>query len=217
MHRSDQLSGMRRQYQAHSLLERQAPEAPLTLLHDWLEQALAHEPPPSEANAMTLATVDEQGRPHCRVVLLKGIDACGLVFYSHHGSAKGQELAGNPRAALLFHWPALERQLRIEGEVEQVAGEEADAYFDSRPLPSRLACWASEQSQVISGRGELEARLALAKYRFLDAEPPRPQGWGGYRVIPHSLEFWQGRADRLHDRLRYQLTAGGWRRERLAP
>jgi pyridoxamine 5'-phosphate oxidase len=139
------------------------------------------------------------------------------VFYSHHGSAKGQELAGNPRAALLFHWPALERQLRIEGEVEQVAGEEADAYFDSRPLPSRLACWASEQSQVISGRGELEARLALAKYRFLDAEPPRPQGWGGYRVIPHSLEFWQGRADRLHDRLRYQLTAGGWRRERLAP
>ena len=127
MHRSDQLSGMRRQYQAHSLLERQAPEAPLALLHDWLEQALAHEPPPSEANAMTLATVDEQGRPHCRVVLLKGIDACGLVFYSHHGSAKGQELAGNPRAALLFHWPALERQLRIEGEVEQVAGEEADA------------------------------------------------------------------------------------------
>ena len=111
------------------------------------------------------------------------------------------------------------RSLRhAEGKtLEQVAGEEADAYFDSRPLPSRLACWASEQSQVISGRGELEARLALAKYRFLDAEPPRPQGWGGYRVIPHSLEFWQGRADRLHDRLRYQLTAGGWRRERLAP
>ncbi len=217
MHESYHLSGMRRQYHVNELLENQAPESALQLLHEWLDQAITCEPPPIEANAMSLATIDATGQPHCRVVLLKGIDDRGLLFYSHHGSAKGQELAGNPRAALLFHWPTLERQLRIEGEVERVVAQDADVYFASRPLPSRLACWASEQSQVISSRSELEARLALVKYRFLDSEPPRPQDWGGYRVVPSSLEFWQGRADRLHDRLRYQRSTEGWSRERLAP
>ncbi|MFE1811887.1 pyridoxamine 5'-phosphate oxidase [Metapseudomonas otitidis] len=217
MHGSDQLSGMRRQYRKGGLLESQAAVSGWQLLREWVEEALHHEQPPVEPNAMSLATVDAQGQPHCRVVLLKGIDERGLVFYTHHGSAKGQELAGNARAALLFHWPALERQLRIEGTVERVEEQEADAYFASRPLPSRLACWASEQSRVIKGRGVLEARLSLAKYRFLDNDPPRPEGWGGYRVVPACLEFWQGRTDRLHDRLRYQLSPEGWHRERLAP
>lgn len=217
MHERFHLSGMRREYQASELLESQAPESALQLLHEWLGQAIASEVPPAEANAMTLATVDAQGQPHCRVVLLKGIDERGLLFYSHYGSGKGRELAGNPRAALLFHWPTLERQLRIEGEVERVVAQEADIYFANRPLPSRLACWASEQSQVIGGREELEARLTIAQKRFMEVEPPRPAGWGGYRVVPASLEFWQGRPDRLHDRLRYRRDFKGWCRERLAP
>ncbi len=217
MHTSDDLRGMRRQYGNDAPLERNAPESPLQLLQGWLHEAMVRERPPVEANAMFLATVDTRGQPHCRVVLLKGCDERGLVFFSHHGSAKGRELAGNPRAAATFHWPSCERQLRIEGDVRRVADDEADDYFNSRPLPSRLACWASEQSQVISGRGELEARMALAKYRFLDTEPPRPPDWGGYRLVPHEMEFWQGRPDRLHDRLRYRRVAEGWCRECLAP
>lgn len=217
MQGNDHLSGMRRQYRSAGLLESQVPPSPLQLLQEWLDQAIASEVPPVEANAMTLATVDAEGQPHCRVILLKGLDERGLVFYSHYSSAKGQDLMHNPRAAVLFHWPTLERQLRIEGLVERVAAEEADAYFHRRPRATRVACWASEQSQVISGRGELEARLALARYRFLETEPARPQDWGGYRLTPSSLEFWQGRTDRLHDRLRYLRSADGWSRERLAP
>ncbi len=217
MHGNDRLSTMRRQYRCNGLLESQAPESPLQLLNEWVEQAIACERPPVEVNAMSLATVDAEGQPHCRVVLLKGLDERGLVFYSHYGSTKGQDLLANPRAAVLFHWPALERQLRVEGRIEKVQAEEADAYFQRRPRASRVACWASEQSQVISGREELEARLALAKYRFLEVEPNRPKDWGGYLLKPASLEFWQGRAHRLHDRLRYQRSGTGWRLERLAP
>lgn len=219
MHRSDQLSGMRRQYQAHSLLERQAPEAPLTLLHDWLEQALAHEPPPSEANAMTLATVDEQGRPHCRVVLLKGIDARGLVFYSHHGSAKGQELAGNPRAALLFHWPRVRDgvQVRIEGAVEVVSDDEADAYFASRPRGSQIGAWASLQSQPLASRELFDRRVADVEKRYEGQDVPRPPHWSGFRLVPERIEFWYGAQFRLHERQCYERIDGAWTQAMLYP
>ena len=172
---------------------------------------------PVEANAMTLATVDGEGRPHCRILLLKGLDERGFTFFTNYDSAKGQQLLVNPFAAMTFFWPALERQVRIEGRVEKVTPEESDAYYQVRPLGSRLGAWASPQSQVIAGREELEGLVKATEARFSDTQPHCPEHWGGYRLLPERIEFWQGRASRLHDRLNYRLVDGQWLRERLAP
>jgi pyridoxamine 5'-phosphate oxidase len=169
-----------------------------------------------EVNAMVLATADAQGRPAARAVLLKGFDAAGFVFYTNYESRKGRELAGNPAAALLFFWAELERQVRIEGSVERVTASESDEYYRSRPLASRIGAWASPQSEPIPGKAWLLARAAEMGLRH-GINPERPPHWGGYRVRPTLLEFWQGRPSRLHDRLLYSLEGGIWKRSRLAP
>ncbi len=216
---TEQLANMRRNYTRDGLLEEQAPDQPLLLFKQWFADALETEQAPVEPNAMMLATVDQQGQPHCRVVLLKGLDAEGFVFYTNYDSAKGQQLATQPLAALTFFWPALERQVRIEGVIEQVSAAESDAYFNLRPLGSRHGAWASAQSRPLSGRAQLEEALAVVEQRFADnQQPPRPAHWGGYRLLPQCIEFWQGRSCRLHDRLSYKLQAEGqWLCERLAP
>ena len=211
------LADMRRDYTRDGLSEANAPQDPFVLFHQWFEQAVQTEQAPVEPNAMSFATVDEQGRPHCRVLLLKALDERGFTFFTNYDSAKGAQLAHSPFAAMTFFWPALERQVRIEGRVEKVSAEESDAYFHVRPLGSRLGAWASPQSQVIRDRAELEQLLAETEQRFLDKAPHCPPHWGGYRLLPERMEFWQGRASRLHDRLDYRLEAGGWDRQRLAP
>lgn len=211
------LADMRRDYTRDGLSEEQAPSEPFALFQSWFDDAVKTEQLPVEPNAMTLATVDEQGHPHCRVLLLKGLDERGFTFFSNYESAKGQHLAARPFAAMTFFWPALERQVRIEGRVEKVSAEESDAYFQVRPLGSRIGAWASPQSRVIRDRGELQQLLAETEQRFLDQAPECPPHWGGYRLLPERIEFWQGRASRLHDRLNYRLVEGGWQRERLAP
>ena len=212
---NSKLADMRKSYQQAELLEAQALAEPLKQFELWLSQALEAEVP--EANAMTLATVSSQLRPSTRVVLIKGCDERGLVWFTNYDSRKGQELAGNPFAALQFHWVELERVVRIEGVVEKVSDAESDAYFHSRPLDSRIGAWASPQSEVISGRGVLVANAAKYAAQFV-LQPPRPPHWGGYRLQPDAWQFWQGRRSRLHDRLRYSKAEdGGWVRERLAP
>lgn len=214
---NEHLENMRRHYQRAALIESQLDDDPVDLLQAWIEQAIECETPPTEANAMFLATVDAHNRPHCRVVLLKGLEADGLVFYSHYDSAKGAELALNPCAAATFHWPGLERQVRVEGVIEKVTEDESDRYFHSRPLLSRLACWASPQSQPLRSRDELETRMQNVQAQHANSLPERPQGWGGYRLLMHRIEFWQGRPDRLHDRINYLKQTSSWCRERLAP
>ncbi|MCP1642389.1 pyridoxamine 5'-phosphate oxidase [Pseudomonas citronellolis] len=211
------LADMRREYTRDGLCETQAPAEPFVLFQQWFEDAVKTEQLPVEPNAMTLATVDADGQPHCRVLLLKGLDDRGFTFFSNYDSAKGDQLAANPRAAMTFFWPALERQVRIEGRVEKVSPEESDAYYRVRPLGSRLGAWASPQSRVIGSREELERLLAETEKRFMDIAPHCPDHWGGYRLLPQRIEFWQGRPSRLHDRLNYRLVDGAWQRERLAP
>jgi pyridoxamine 5'-phosphate oxidase len=209
------VSEVRREYGAAGLSEEDLAADPLAQLRLWLDQA--REVYPEEFTSMTLATADREGRPSARVVLLKGLDERGLVFYTNYDSRKGRELAENPRAALVFYWAGLDRQVRIEGTVERTSREESESYFISRPLGSRLGAWASPQSRPIAGRGELERRLREAEERFGEAVP-LPESWGGYRVRPETVEFWQGRPSRLHDRLCYSLQpGGGWKIERLAP
>ena len=209
------LAALRTSYERAELDEASAPADPLALFERWLAEAIAARVP--EPNAMTLATVGPDQRPSTRVVLLKGLDARGIVWYTNYESRKGHELACNPYAALQFHWVELERVVRIEGSVEKVAGPESDAYFAGRPLDSRIGAWASPQSQVISGRSVLVANAARYGAKFL-LQPPRPPHWGGYRLQPDNWQFWQGRKSRLHDRLRYTLQQDAqWLRERLAP
>ena len=211
------LAEMRRQYIRDGLDEAQAPDEPMALFGVWMQQAREIEQPPVEANSMALATVDERGRPHCRVLLLKGFGADGFSFFGNYDSGKGQDLAANAWAAMTFFWPGLERQVRIEGQVHKLDPALSDAYFQSRPLASRLGAWASPQSRRLDDRAALETLLAQTERRFADQAVPRPAHWGGYCLRPERLEFWQGRADRLHDRLDYRLQDGAWQRSRLAP
>ncbi|MBW4690424.1 MAG: pyridoxamine 5'-phosphate oxidase [Lyngbya sp. HA4199-MV5] len=209
------IADLRQNYTLQALNEADVDPDPIKQFQQWLEEAIAAQLP--EPNAMTLATATREGIPSARIVLLKGLDDRGFVFYTNYDSRKGQELADNPHAALVFLWTVLERQVRVEGHVEKIAAVETDAYFQSRPLASRLGAWASEQSRVIPDREVLEQRFAELKATYADESVPRPTHWGGYRVIPKQIEFWQGRTSRLHDRLRYRLEQGPWLLERLAP
>ena len=211
---SAHIADLRKSYERAELNEDASRASPLQQLDQWLQEAVTAEV--NELNAMTVATVGSNLRPSTRVVLIKGYDERGIVWYTNYDSRKGKELAGNPFAALQFHWVELERVVRIEGRVERVSDAESDAYFQSRPLDSRIGAWASPQSQVISGRSVLVANAAKYGAQFL-LNPPRPPHWGGFRLVPDRWEFWQGRKSRLHDRLRYEMDHGTWLRERLAP
>ena len=216
---SDQLAALRKSYERAELDELASQARPQDQFSRWLEEAIAAQVP--EPNAMTLATVGDNGRPSTRIQLIKGLDdqagQCGIVWYTNYQSRKGRELAHNAFAALQFHWVELERVVRIEGRVEKVSAGVSDAYFKTRPLDSRIGAWASPQSEVISSRAVLVANAAKYAAKFA-LNPPRPPHWGGYRLVPDQWEFWQGRKSRLHDRLRYRLDdTGAWVRERLAP
>ena len=208
------VSQLRKSYEKAELSEDASHADPIAQFDQWLNEAIKGELP--EPNAMTLATVAGDLRPSTRVVLIKGYDARGIVWYTNYESRKGQELAGNPFAALQFHWVQLERVVRIEGRVEKTSAEESDAYYATRPLDSRIGAWASPQSQPIAGRSVLVANAAKYGAQFM-LNPPRPPHWGGLRLVPDRWEFWQGRKSRLHDRLRYSRAGGDWLRERLAP
>ncbi|MBC7500189.1 MAG: pyridoxamine 5'-phosphate oxidase [Herminiimonas sp.] len=209
------IADLRKDYSHASLSENEVDADPLVQFSDWFAQALGAQVP--EPNAMSLATVGADGRPSSRIVLIKDFDQRGFTWYTNYASRKGAELMQNPYAALLFHWVELERQVRIEGRVERVAAEESDRYFDSRPLKSRLGAIASAQSQPIAGRELLERAFEDAEQRYGEA-PRRPEHWGGYRIVPDYVEFWQGRRSRLHDRIAYRRAAeGDWQRERLQP
>lgn len=207
---------MRREYETAGLDEVSLAASPFAQFGRWLEEALAADP--LEPTAMTLATVDSGGRPSARVVLLKGFDERGFTFFTNYASRKAEELAANPWAALNFFWPCLHRQVRIEGVVARVTEVESDEYYASRPPGSQVGAWASPQSRPIPDRAALESAVAEVEARFAGRSPlPRPEFWGGYRLRPVAIEFWQGRTSRLHDRLRYRLEGTEWRIERLAP
>jgi len=207
-------AGLRTEYKRETLDEAAVDRDPFVQFARWFDEAVAARLP--DPNAMTLATARPDGRPSARTVLLKGVDARGLRFFTNYESRKAQELAPGAYAALLFYWQALERQVRVEGSVERIDERESDAYFATRPLPSRIGAWASPQSQLIPNRTWLEQRFADAQTRFAGAVP-RPPYWGGYRVVPDVFEFWQGRESRLHDRIAYRRVRDGWTIERLAP
>jgi pyridoxamine 5'-phosphate oxidase len=211
----DHVARLRKEYTRAGFKKSDASSDPIEQFRRWFDEAIAadlHEP-----NAMTLATATPDGRPSARVVLLKGFDGRGFVFYTNYEGRKSGELEANPRCALVFYWGELERQVRVEGRASRIPEEESDGYFGSRPRGSRLGAWASEQSRPVESRGVLEARLRGLEAEYEGREVPRPPFWGGYRVEPYSIEFWQGRENRLHDRLVYRCSGGSWSRERLQP
>ncbi len=211
----DDLSSLRKEYSRQSLDESDVDLNPFAQFDLWFRQALnAHLPEP---NAMALATATTDGKPSVRAVLLKGVDERGFVFFTNYEGRKSVELSQNSYAALLFYWPELERQVRIEGAVEKTTRRESEEYFQTRPLENKLGAWASKQSSVIPGRGVLEQKMADLKEKYRDQPIPVPPSWGGFRVQPAVFEFWQGRANRLHDRIRYTLEGGVWTIERLSP
>ena len=215
MKKDTPLADLRKSYEQGALEEHESASEPLKQFEAWLADALTGGIP--EPNAMTVATVSADGRPSTRPVLIKGCDARGIVWYSNYHSRKGRELEANPFAALQFHWVEMERVVRIEGKTEKVSAEESDHYFASRPLTHRIGAWASPQSEIIAGRGQIVARAAEFGLKF-GLSPPRPEHWGGYRLVPDYWEFWQGRSSRLHDRIAYRLQDdGSWLRHRLAP
>jgi pyridoxamine 5'-phosphate oxidase len=209
------VADLRKNYTQAGLLESDLVDNPYQQFQIWFEQAVAADI--LEPNAMTVATVTAEGKPSARIVLLKDFDDRGFVFYTNYNSQKGVELQQCPYAALVFLWGDLERQVRIEGKTELVSESEATSYFHSRPASSQLGAWASEQSTIIQDRAILEQRLQQLENQYQDTEIPKPPHWGGVRVIPQEIEFWQGRPSRLHDRLRYQLVAGKWQIDRLSP
>jgi pyridoxamine 5'-phosphate oxidase len=210
----DPIAQLRKNYTFGQLSETEVPANPLDLFQTWFDQAVKSQCP--EPNSMTLATADQAGNPSARIVLLKGADQEGFTFFTNYQSQKGKELAVRPQAALLFHWHELERQVRIKGIVERVSNAQSDAYFHSRPAASRIGAWASPQSSEIPSREFLEEAEKEFAQQFGD-KPPRPEHWGGYRLKPVEIEFWQGRPSRLHDRIQYQLKDSQWRIARLAP
>jgi pyridoxamine 5'-phosphate oxidase len=210
------LADLRQEYSLSGLLEKDLARDPFRQFDKWFQEAQAAKL--LEPNAMTLATATRDGRPSSRTVLLKGVDGRGFVFYTNYESRKGRELAENPRASLLFPWVALERQVTVEGTITKVSREESAAYFHSRPRASQLGAWVSQQSSVITGRAALDDAMKILEKKHAGAEVPMPASWGGYRLSPEIVEFWQGRRSRLHDRLRYRREASGdWTIERLAP
>ena len=209
------IAALRQDYEATGLDESEVAADPIVQFRQWLDAAVEAGIP--EPNAMVLSTVGATGEPSSRTVLLKGLDADGFSFFTNLDSRKGQELAGNPNAALVFPWIVIRRQVCVRGQVTPIAAAAADAYFASRPRGSQLAALASQQSRLLQDRATLEQRMADARERFGDGVVPRPPNWGGFRLTPSAVEFWQGRADRLHDRLQYTATPAGWRLERLYP
>jgi pyridoxamine 5'-phosphate oxidase len=209
------IADLRREYALATLDVADVDRDPIVQFHRWFADAERAELP--EPNAMTLATCTAAGEPSARIVLLKNADARGFVFFTDYRSQKARDLESNPRAALVFLWKEIERQVRITGLVERISGQESDAYYASRPLGSRYGAWASVQSSVIPDRAWLEGAVRAVEAAHPGGEPPRPDHWGGFRVVPGQVEFWQGRSSRLHDRLRYRRGTGGWVIERLSP
>lgn len=211
----NRLADIRRDYSREELSEANVSPDPVVQFGKWMDEAIAAET--DEPTAMTLSTVGEDTRPSSRVVLLKGFDSGGFVFFTNYNSRKGRALAANPFAALNFFWPELERQINISGTVTRVSAEESDEYFKSRPFLSRIGAWASNQSEEIASRAVIMARAAKLTAKYALGNVPRPPHWGGFRVVPDRIEFWQGRPSRLHDRIVYTLDSGEWRIARLSP
>lgn len=209
------IAQIRSDYQMAALNETETGDDPLLFFKKWFEEAQQAEI--TEVNVMSLATTDESGMPHVRIVLLKGMDQGSFLFFSNYQSSKGKQIADQDQVALLFFWKEMERQVRIEGKAEKLSPEDSDRYFNSRPRDSRISAMASPQSQIIEDRRFLEERVNKLQEKYKSGEIPRPDQWGGYRVVPHYMEFWQGRSNRLHDRIVFEKTEENWKKYRLAP